>query len=581
MVLSGLIILIFLCAALVGSPPQIWACTSPADNPQSEPALNPRDETNLVASWEGIGQAYRTESGTSGFAWPSGAPPLSTQSTPRLGYPVFPGSFGPGGTISSTPNWDRQGLPASAGTTGGLSSPNGQARGLPVTPAPVISGPTVTATSAPLSCSPIPSSFEPNPGATPVFTHLQSPVPETTGFPMLSPSPDGVTSAYVPPSGISSGQRGFPFFASPWGEQPQGPVPNPGGVHINSADSRLGNPDIYTSPGPVAEIRRMEDLEILAKVGSSWILAGDIRPGVAEVLEERASAIPPHERPIVEKMATVRILDQMIETRLLYLAATQRIPAERLAEIEKRLAQVFEDEELPRRVKAGNFDSVQAYQTKLESLGGSLERERRLFIERAIASQWLHHAIGPIPEPDPGELLQYYQEHIDEFETPAQVRWEEVWVNIPRYSDGLEAWAKLAHVGNMLLQGVPLEQALASQPPGEPRCYGQRRDWLPAGSPLVSPVMQAVLFQLPVGFWSEIFREQNRFYIVRVLERKEAVRTPFSEAQPKIRKQLVEHRRKEKIRAYLAELRSQTTIWTVFDEDPQATAWRKAWAQGK
>ena len=325
----------------------------------------------------------------------------------------------------------------------------------------------------------------------------------------------------------------------------------------------------------------MEDLEILAKVGSSWILAGDIRPGVAEVLEERASAIPPHERPIVEKMATVRILDQMIETRLLYLAATQRIPAERLAEIEKRLAQVFEDEELPRRVKAGNFDSVQAYQAKLESLGGSLDRERRLFIERAIASQWLHHAIGPIPEPDPGELLQYYQEHIDEFETPAQVRWEEVWVNIPRYSDGLEAWAKLAHVGNMLLQGVPLEQALASQPPGEPRCYGQRRDWLPAGSPLVSPVMQAVLFQLPVGFWSEIFREQNRFYIVRVLERKEAVRTPFSEAQPKIRKQLVEHRRKEKIRAYLAELRSQTSVWTVFDEDPQAAAWRKAWSQGK
>jgi hypothetical protein len=325
----------------------------------------------------------------------------------------------------------------------------------------------------------------------------------------------------------------------------------------------------------------MEDLEILAKVGSSWILAGDIRPGVAEVLEERASVIPPHERPIVEKMATVRILDQMIETRLLYLAATQRIPGDRLAEIEKRLTQVFETEELPRRIKTGNFGSVEAYQAKLESLGGSLERERRLFIERAIASQWLHHAIGPIPEPDPGELLQYYQDHIEEFETPAQVRWEEVWVNIPRYTDGAEAWAKLAQVGNMLLQGVPLEQALASQPPGEPRCYGQQRDWLPAGSPLVSPIMQAVLFQLPVGYWSEIFREGNRFYIVRVLERKEAVRTPFSEAQPQIRKQLLEHRRKERIRAYLAELRSQTTIWTVFDEDPQATAWRKAWAQGK
>lgn len=385
---------------------------------------------------------------------------------------------------------------------------------------------------------------------------------------------------YTPPEPFD-GYGAVPSLPPRSSDHWEGSFPQAGRLPATPAPTHLELPDMYVNPTPVAEIRRMEDLEILAQVGSSWILAGDIRPGVAEILEERGSSIPPHERPIIEKMATVRILDQMIETRLLYLAAKQRVPGDRLAEIEKRLIQIFETEELPRRMKGGNFDSVEAYRAKLENLGGSLEHERRLFIERAIASQWLHQSIGPIPEPDPGELLQYYQEHIHEFETPAQVRWEEVWVNIPRYSEGAEAWAKLAHVGNMLLQGMPLEQALAYQPSGEPRCYGQRRDWLPAGSPLVCPLIQNVLFQMPLGLWSEIFRVENRFYIVRVLERKEAVRTPFSEAQTQIRKQLVEQRRKEKIRAYLSELRSQTTIWTVFDQDPQAIAWRKSWTQGK
>ncbi|MCS7239184.1 MAG: peptidylprolyl isomerase [Thermoguttaceae bacterium] len=332
---------------------------------------------------------------------------------------------------------------------------------------------------------------------------------------------------------------------------------------------------------PVAELRRLDDVEILAQVGSSWILAKDVRPAVAEVMEERKGSVPPREWPVLERMATVRILDQLVETRLLYLAAKQRIPAERMGEIEKRLTAAFEEEELPRRVKEGKFGSVDAYRAKLEEWGGSLDQERRLYIERAIASQWLHHAIGPIAEPDPAELLAYYQTHIHEFETPAQVRWEEVWVNVPRYSEGQEARERLALVGNMLLAGMPLEAALANQPPDPPRCEGARRDWMAKGSMLVDPILEEVLFHLPIGMWSEIFRVGNRFYIVRVLERQEAVRTPFSDAQPEIRKRIVDERRREKIRNYLAELRSQVTIWTVFDDDPQVAAWRRMWAQSR
>jgi hypothetical protein len=334
----------------------------------------------------------------------------------------------------------------------------------------------------------------------------------------------------------------------------------------------------YFGPGAVAEVRRLEDVEILAQVGNSWILASDVRPGVAEILEERAANVPPDQRATIERMATVRILDQLVETRMLYLAAKHRVPSERMTEMEKRLGEYFDTDELPRRLKEGKYTSVEQYQQKLESLGGSLEHERRLFIERAIASQWLHHAIGTVPEPDPTELWEYYRAHLEEFTTPARARWEEVWVNIPRYSDGKEAWAKLAAVGNMLLSGMSLEQALEQQPREEPRCFGQRRDWTTQGSLLAEPQLEAVVFNLSVGYWSQIFRVANRFYIVRVLERQEATVTPFPEAQNAIRKKIIQERRQQKIRDYLTQLRSDTTIWTVFDGDAQVAEWRRQWA---
>lgn len=380
------------------------------------------------------------------------------------------------------------------------------------------------------------------------------------------------------PADVATGPSG-PFSDS-WPPSPpvtiDTPAPTMGFTPVAPPGSSLPVPS-----APVAELRRLEDVDILAQVGTSWILASDVRPAVAEVMEERRASVPPREWSTLERMATVRILDQLVETRLLYLAARQRIPAERMGEIEKRLTAAFEAEELPRRVKEGKFGSVDAYRAKLEQWGGSIEQERRLYIERVIASQWLHHAIGPIPEPDPAELLAYYQANIHLFETPAQVRWEEVWIPLPRYSEGDAERARLALVGNMLLAGLPLEEALARQPPEPPRCQGARRDWISKGSMLVDPMLEEVLFHLPVGLWSEIFRVDNRLYIVRVLERREAIRTPFPEAQAEIRKRIVDEKRREKIRTYLAELRAQVTIWTVFDDDPQVAAWRRMWAQSR
>jgi parvulin-like peptidyl-prolyl isomerase len=63
---------------------------------------------------------------------------------------------------------------------------------------------------------------------------------------------------------------------------------------------------------------------------------------------------------------------------------------------------------------------------------------------------------------------------------------------------------------------------------------------------------------------SPILESDEGFHIVRVLERKEAGREPFSEVQGKIREKLKDERFRAAIEHYLARLRREARIWTAF-----------------
>ena len=72
------------------------------------------------------------------------------------------------------------------------------------------------------------------------------------------------------------------------------------------------------------------------------------------------------------------------------------------------------------------------------------------------------------------------------------------------------------------------------------------------------------LFTLQVGQMSPILDSDDGFHIVRVLERKEAGRKPFTEVQPDIRDKLKDERFQAGIGKYLAKLRRDARIWTAF-----------------
>ncbi|HPP54853.1 MAG TPA: hypothetical protein PK777_17995, partial [Thermoguttaceae bacterium] len=71
---------------------------------------------------------------------------------------------------------------------------------------------------------------------------------------------------------------------------------------------------------------------------------------------------------------------------------------------------------------------------------------------------------------------------------------------------------------------------------------------------------------LPIGAMSPILEDGDWLHIVRVIDRQEARRIPFVEAQVKIREEIRKQRTQIQHQAYLDQLRQRAPVWTVLDD---------------
>ena len=301
------------------------------------------------------------------------------------------------------------------------------------------------------------------------------------------------------------------------------------------------------------------------------ILASEIVPNVNEALArippEQLAQLPPGQLDKQREWLLKHYLDQWIEVRLIRLDAERTIPAEGLANINERLGEQFEAEQVAEMMKAEGVHSRRELDEKLRKLGTSLERKKRAFIEQTLAQSWAQRQITFHPVVSHDEILAYYQEHAADFDIPARARWEQLTVRIPRYSDGREPYAELGRMGNELMQGRSLAEVLRAHSTGTLECRGGVHDWTEQGSLELSGVLRQAVFSLPPGQFSKRLRDGNELRIVRVLQREESRRIPFTEAQVQIRETLTKLKRKAELGEYLARLREEIPVSTVFDEE--------------
>jgi parvulin-like peptidyl-prolyl isomerase len=334
--------------------------------------------------------------------------------------------------------------------------------------------------------------------------------------------------------------------------------------------------DLLNVPAPAvplwsADSASLDGCQIIARVDNQIVLACEVLWHVNYMIEQNQDKIPAQQIPELRAQLMKREVASLLDHKLIYGEFRRNVPAENLPRVEESLLEPFQEREVPKLLKQLKLDDQRELEQELARLGSSLADARRSFNERAIAGEWIRSKVKINEEVSPEELLQYYQSHLADYDYPAQAKWEELMVNKSRFNDPREAYAEIVRLGNEVwrrgtaqsVRGAAFTEVAKAKSHGFTAKDGGLNDWTSKGALKASALDQA-LFSLQLGQMSPILESDEGFHIVRVLERKEAGREPFTEVQANIRDKLKEERLQAGIEQYLAKLRRDARIWTAF-----------------
>ncbi len=412
-------------------------------------------------------------------------------------------------------------------------------------------------------------------------------------------APTAAPPNYSPAAGNFNGPNPPPnpnFNAAPQYNPgyPQVATVPPGTAGLPTGPQQVGPPATAQS-----QMTRFEPGKIVAVVGDQYILAGEALPLVEQMMEPFYKKVSSplekqaldDQRPILEE----QVVRQLVDTKLMYLEFERNVPKDKLAEVEKKVRASFESDVDEGRAKIaalnGDPKKIQEYVRRdpsvlrlalmmeegqlqtygqlnlaLKEYGSSLEQQIRMYGEQRLGRSMLGKEISVNPEITHDQLLKYYEEHIAEYEFPAQVKWEVMMVRKDNFPSRDEAFRAMAAMGNEVFYGAQFAAVAKRSSQGFNAAEGGVQDWTKKDA-LASKVLDQAIFSLPEGKLSQILEDERGLYIVRVLERKAAGRVPFSEVQTECREKIRNDKREEQFKGYLDKLRKKTPVWTIYDKD--------------
>ena len=347
----------------------------------------------------------------------------------------------------------------------------------------------------------------------------------------------------------------------------------------------------------------LDGTEILAIVGDQHVLRGDVMPRVRMVMQPVLAKMSPEERYLQRKeiaqqesMLLQQMVMQAVETKLLYMAFLQSLTLEQRATahetIDLKVEEMFENAvlemltkiaaadkkktrqlfrsapqvaQLARLMNIAGVDTLAELDEQLKPFQTSVELEREAFKEENLGRSYLGDRIRKRPEINHREMLEYYHVNQVNYEIESAARWEQLSVYFEEFDSRKDAYSAIAQMGNEVLRGAKLG-AIARRSSQESRAaQGGMHEWTVQGSLVSKPLDQAV-FNLPSDRLSRIIEDDRGFHIIRVLERREAGRVSFQDAQKEIKEKLRGRKQQEQIENLLKELRDAIPIWTVYDD---------------
>lgn len=321
---------------------------------------------------------------------------------------------------------------------------------------------------------------------------------------------------------------------------------------------------------------------VVAVVGKTHIFSGDIMPRVNGRIKEITDQTPQkpseHEVKYMQSRLFRSLLAQTIQLKMLresfLLSQVGTQNADKRAEAETKLQararQMFAESELPKLYKQLGVNSVDEVDAALRQKGSSFESTKSDFIDQMLAYLYQSDQIKKDPPIALIEIQNYYDDHKEEYEVRAQVKWEQLTATFEKSGGRDQAIVAINEMGREAFYGGSM-QAVAKAKSQEPfASRGGVHDWTNRGS-LASTVLEEQLFKLPTGAMSEVIEDTDGMHIVRILDRREAGVRPLSELQDEIREIIKRQKITEATQHVTKEMTRRVPVWTIFPDDVEGS----------
>lgn len=324
------------------------------------------------------------------------------------------------------------------------------------------------------------------------------------------------------------------------------------------------------------DLPAFEDTMVVALVNDQPIFAGEIlapmrlslKKAEAQMRAEYGKQFKPEMVHRLRGMFIKQALPRLIETKMLALAAKSEFKKNQLEGLNKAIEKDWADHlaKMMEGNQCSSFNELEALMAKNEY---DLEEHEAAYKENQVAMNYVSYKAHSKFEPTRKEMLNYYEEHLKDYEFPSRVHWQQLVISDDAHKGEEGAKKQVQLVVQELLDGADFTAIIKKYGDGPKAANGGMWDWTIKGS-LQNKDIENELFTLPVGEMSGVIRTKTGFQIVQVLDRQEAGRQSFESQQKTIEAKLKEEAYRVRAKEAIHEIRDAAIVKTVFDQDAPA-----------
>lgn len=336
---------------------------------------------------------------------------------------------------------------------------------------------------------------------------------------------------------------------------------SPGSSETTSGEDAASKEQQILQVAATQEVIRDED--VAGRVNGKPIFVSEVLERYRPALEEQRSRMSPQAYHQLRRQLIEKELEGHIEQALVLDAIRKKFKTEQWEELQQRLDEFFYESELPDLQERLEAKSLQEVEATLQKHGTTLSAYRRAWGDRQLAAQWVREQL-PTASVSRQELLAAYQQRIDQYREPEQIRWQQCWISNVASGGREGARARMQQAVEDLKNGMSFDDVVRKHSDGPLAKSGGHWDWASPDS-LANDRLRQTLQELQVNQVGPVVEDERGFQLVKLTGRRPASVKPFEEVQQELRESLLQQKREAAAKELIQKLRAEAHIETMFD----------------